>query len=78
MAEAKLEEKVNDPNKQARRAAFDPTQDTGKPQEFYDAIKAKFAEERDKRLNYRPDGLSQYVSDFEGELAKLKKWRSRL
>ena len=72
MAEAKLEEKVNDPNKQARRAAFDPTQDTGKPQEFYDAIKAKFAEERDKRLNYRPDGLSQYVSDFEGELAKYE------
>ena len=72
MAEAKLEEKVNDPNKQARRAAFDPTQDTGKPQEFYDAIKAKFAEERDKRLNFRPDGLSQYVSDFEGELAKYE------
>ena len=75
MADAKLDEnpgKVNDPNKQARRAAFDPTQETDKPQEFYDAIKAKFAEERDKRLNYRPDGLSQYVSDFEGELAKYE------
>jgi cation diffusion facilitator CzcD-associated flavoprotein CzcO len=75
MSDAKVAEKpgtVNDPNKMARRAAFDPTQATEKPQEFYDAIKAKFAEERDKRLNYRPDGLSQYVSDFEGELAKYE------
>ena len=25
-------------------------------QEFYDSVKQKFAEERDLRLNYRPDG----------------------
>ena len=32
---------------------------TAKPtrsQEFYDSIKRKFAEERDLRLRYRPDG----------------------
>jgi cation diffusion facilitator CzcD-associated flavoprotein CzcO len=75
MADAKLEEqpgKVNDPNKQARRAAFDPTVPTDKPQEYYDEIKAKFAEERDKRLNFRPAGLSQYTSELTGELAKYE------
>jgi len=75
MADAKLKEadpSHNDPNKQARRAAFDPTVATDKPQEFYDQIKAKFAEERDKRLNFRPDGLSQYTSELTGELAKYE------
>ena len=38
MAEAKLKEKHTDPNKQARRAAFDPTVATDKPQEYYDQI----------------------------------------
>tara|TARA_R110002096_G_scaffold163877_3_gene331431 strand:- start:3016 stop:4758 length:1743 start_codon:yes stop_codon:yes gene_type:complete len=56
----------------AVRAAFDPTVPTDKPQEFYDQIKAKFAEERDKRLNARPDGLSQYTSELTGELAKYE------
>lgn len=41
-----------------------------KPQSYYDAIKAKFAEERDLRLGYRPEGTAQYTSDFEGELAR--------
>jgi len=75
MSETNVKEKpghVNDPNKMAPRAVFDPTVETDKPQEFYDAIKARFAEERDKRLNYRPEGQSQYISDFEGELAKYE------
>ncbi|MEZ5376625.1 MAG: NAD(P)/FAD-dependent oxidoreductase [Acidimicrobiales bacterium] len=38
------------------------------PQEYYDEIKAKFAEERDLRLGYRPPGTTQYVP-LEGELA---------
>jgi cyclohexanone monooxygenase len=41
-----------------------------RPQEYYDNIKAKFAEERDLRLNYRPEGTSQFTSDLDGELAK--------
>jgi cation diffusion facilitator CzcD-associated flavoprotein CzcO len=75
MADARLKEadpSHNDPNKQARRAAFDPTVATDKPQEFYDEIKAKFAEERDKRLNFRPQGQSQYTSELTGELAKYE------
>jgi len=75
MSDAKLKEPKkghNDPNKMARRAVFDPTVETDKPQEFYDEIKARFAEERDKRLAYRPDGMDQYVSDFEGDLAKYE------
>ena len=40
-----------------------------RPQEYYDAIKARFAEERDLRLAYRPEGTAQYTSDLSGALA---------
>jgi cyclohexanone monooxygenase len=45
---------------------------TAKPtrsQEFYDNVKAKYVEERNLRLKYRPNGLSQYTS-LSGALAK--------
>ena len=48
---------------------------TAKPtrsQEFYDSVKRKFAEERDLRLNYRPQGLSQYTYELTGALAKYE------
>ena len=48
---------------------------TAKPtrsQEYYDEIKQKFAEARDLRLNYRPEGTAQYTSDLTGELAKYE------
>ena len=41
-----------------------------KPQSYYDDIKRKFAEERDLRLNYRPEGTSQFTSVLTGGLAK--------
>jgi len=41
-----------------------------KPQAYYDDIKKKFAEERDLRLNYRPEGVDQFTSDFDGDLAR--------
>lgn len=41
-----------------------------RPQSYYEAIKKKFAEERDLRLNYRPEGTSQYTSDLSGSLAR--------
>jgi cyclohexanone monooxygenase len=37
-----------------------------RPQEYYDKIKQKFAEERDLRIKYRPEGTSQFFSEFEG------------
>ena len=40
-----------------------------KPQEYYEDIKQKFAEERDLRLNYRPQGTAQYTSDLTGSMA---------
>ena len=43
-----------------------------KPQEYYDAIKQKFAEQRDLRLDYRPEGTGQYTSDLTGTLAKYE------
>ena len=39
-------------------------------QAYYDAIKQKFAEQRDLRLGYRPEGTTQFTSDFSGGLSK--------
>ncbi len=39
-------------------------------QEYYEAIKKKFAEERDLRLRYRPEGTAQFTSDLSGAFAK--------
>ena len=36
---------------------------------YYDAIKQRFAEERDLRLAYRPEGTAQFTSDLTGGLA---------
>src|SRR5205085_806681 len=41
------------------------SQQGAKPQAYYDSIKEKFAEARDLRLKYRPEGTSQYISDTE-------------
>ena len=43
---------------------------TSRPQSYYDDIKTKFKEERDKRLTYRPPGTTQYTSELTGELEK--------
>jgi cyclohexanone monooxygenase len=43
-----------------------------RPQEYFDRIKQKFAEERDLRLRYRPEGTAQYTSDLSGGLAKYE------
>ena len=40
------------------------------PQSYYDGIKDRFAEARDLRLKYRPQGTAQYTSDLTGDLAK--------
>ncbi|MBM4383509.1 MAG: NAD(P)/FAD-dependent oxidoreductase [Deltaproteobacteria bacterium] len=37
---------------------------------YYDAIRRRFAEERDLRLRYRPEGTSQYTSELTGALEK--------
>jgi cation diffusion facilitator CzcD-associated flavoprotein CzcO len=47
-----------------------PTQAPG--QDYYDAIKDRFAEARDLRLKYRPQGTAQYTSDLTGDLAKYE------
>jgi cation diffusion facilitator CzcD-associated flavoprotein CzcO len=56
-----------------QQRAFGPTQqDEGRPQEYYDAIKQRFADERDLRLKYRPEGTAQFTSDLTGELGKYE------
>ena len=41
-----------------------------KNQSYYNNIKQKFAEERELRLNYRPEGTAQFTSDLTGNLSK--------
>ncbi len=52
--------------------SMDGTADSENPQDYYEAIKKKFAEERDLRLDYRPEGTSQYTSDLSGAFAKYE------
>ena len=51
---------------------FDYTNEaqTRPPQDYYDNIKNKYADERDLRLGYRPPGTDGYTSDLTGDLAK--------
>ena len=43
-----------------------------KSQAYYDTIKQKFAEERDLRLHYRPEGTQQYTSDLTGSFSRYE------
>ncbi|HJY79694.1 MAG TPA: hypothetical protein VKK81_01215, partial [Candidatus Binatia bacterium] len=52
--------------------AFNPLRQSTRPQDYYDRIKQKFAEERDLRLKYRPEGTAQYTSDLTGALAQYE------
>jgi cation diffusion facilitator CzcD-associated flavoprotein CzcO len=51
------------------------TAEDGQP--YYEAIKERFAEARDLRLRYRPEGTSQFTSEFTGALARyaIDPWR---
>src|SRR3954469_24773714 len=41
-----------------------------RPPEYYEEIKRRFAEERDLRLAYRPEGTAQFTSELTGDLAR--------
>ena len=43
-----------------------------RPPAYYDAIKEKFARERDLRLGYRPEGTAQFTSDLTGALERYE------
>ena len=43
---------------------------TPHPDTYYADIKRKFAQERDLRLAYRPEGTQQFTSELSGELSK--------
>ena len=54
---------------------FDPLKPpTDKPQSYYDEIEKRFGEERDLRLNYRPEGKAQYITelDKDADLARYE------
>lgn len=64
--------RVREANAVPGRVVFNPLIPSTKPQDYYDGIKQKFAEARDLRVNYRPEGREQYTSDLTGELAKYE------
>ena len=37
---------------------------------YYDSIQRRFAEERDLRLGYRPEGTQQFSSELTGEFER--------
>jgi cyclohexanone monooxygenase len=61
---------MSDADERPQAAIINFLAESKRPQEYYDSIKQKFAEERDLRLKYRPEGTSQYTSDLDGELEK--------
>jgi cation diffusion facilitator CzcD-associated flavoprotein CzcO len=71
--------KAEDPEAARARSRvrnFDPLKPpTDKPQSYYDDIKKKFAEERDLRLGYRPEGKAQYITDLDND-ADLAKYET--
>ena len=60
------------PKTEPETKAPKPADDSAKPQAYYDRIKEKFAAERDLRLNYRPEGTAQYITDLSGDLARYE------
>ncbi len=66
-------EKADEKPKAAPARGFGTTGEPSvMPQSYYDDIKNKFAEARDVRLKFRPEGQSQYTSDLTGQLAKYE------
>ncbi len=46
--------------------------DAAKPPDYYERIKERFAEERELRLGFRPEGTAHYLSDLTGDLARYE------
>src|SRR5271155_4268488 len=63
---------MSDADERPQAAIINWLTESKRPQEYYEAIKEKFAEERDLRLKYRPEGTSQYTSDLDGEFARYE------
>ncbi len=63
---------MSDADERPQAALIDWRHKPQKPQEYYESIKQKFAEERDLRVKYRPEGTQQYTSELEGPLARYE------
>ena len=72
MTEERLEQTAQKPAPDEAPLTATPDADGAPPQAWYEAIKEKFAQERDLRLKYRPEGTAQYTSDLTGALAKYE------
>jgi len=56
----------------SKRFDFSGERSSTRPQAYYEQIKERFAEERDLRLGYRPEGTGQFTSDLTGALARYE------
>src|SRR5271166_3363712 len=63
---------MSDADERPQAAIINFLSEPKRPQEYYESIKEKFAEERDLRLKYRPEGTAQYTSDLTGALARYE------
>ena len=63
--------RVENPPKAENPFQFDISRQQ-RDQGYYEDIKARFAEERDLRLEYRPEGTGQYITDLSGELERYE------
>ena len=59
-----------DPSTSAAKSVKTPRVE--QPPEYYEEIKRKFAEARDLRLSFRPEGTAQYQTNLTGELARYE------
>jgi cation diffusion facilitator CzcD-associated flavoprotein CzcO len=65
-------EKTADSGGDAGRFDFSGERESQHEQAFYEGVKERFAKERDRRLEFRPEGTAQYTSALEGELAQYE------
>jgi cation diffusion facilitator CzcD-associated flavoprotein CzcO len=70
-ANANSTHRENPSSSESRPNPFDFSGERGsaRSQAYYEEIKQRFAEERDLRLGYRPEGTAQFRSDLIGPLA---------
>ena len=63
---------MSDADERPQAALIDWRHKPQKPQEYYESIKQKFAEERDLRVKYRPEGTQQYTSELERPAGQVR------
>jgi cation diffusion facilitator CzcD-associated flavoprotein CzcO len=72
LRDSRAEEGASPDEADASSFDFSGQHGSSQPQVFYEAIKKRFAEERDLRLGFRPEGTAQFTSDLTGPLSQYE------